>query len=68
MKKAGRKEKVIVMSGDPSDFRLLENDMPYIVSQFQKPFRIDNLVNAVAVATGCVDSLSQVGVRQTAMG
>lgn len=68
MKKAGRKEKVIVMSGDPSDFRLLGDDMPCIVSQFQKPFRIHNLVNAVAIATGCVEDVSQVGVRQTAMG
>ncbi|MEE4351298.1 MAG: response regulator [Desulfatiglans sp.] len=51
MKKADRKEKIIVMSADPSDMGLNEPDMPHVVSRLQKPFRIDNFLDVVIAAT-----------------
>jgi CheY-like chemotaxis protein len=51
MDKAGRKEKVIIMTGNPSDQRILLADMPRIVTQLLKPFRISNLLDVVIAAT-----------------
>jgi len=51
MKKEGRKEKIIIMTGDPSDQRLNDNDMPHIETQLQKPFRIDCFLDFVIAAT-----------------
>ena len=50
MKKAGRKEKVILMTGDPSDSRLREPDMPHVVTNLYKPFRIDSFLHVVNAA------------------
>jgi DNA-binding NtrC family response regulator len=51
MEKAGRKEKVIVMSGNPSDRRFHDAAaMPRVVSRLEKPFRMDLLVDAVMAA------------------
>jgi len=55
MKKAHRKEKVIVMSANPSDMGLNEPDMPHVVSRLEKPFRIENFLAAVIAATAGSD-------------
>jgi DNA-binding NtrC family response regulator len=52
MKKTGRSEKVIIMTGDPSDQRLLDPEIPDVVTRLLKPFRIDNFLNVVLSATG----------------
>ena len=51
MKKEGRKEKIIIMTGDPSDQRLADIDMPLIETQLLKPFRIDFFLDLVIAAT-----------------
>lgn len=55
MKKSGRKEKVIVMTGNPSALSFSDNEMPQIVSHLLKPFGVENLLNAVTSAMGGVD-------------
>ena len=51
MEKAGRKEMVIVMTGNPSDRRFHDAAaMPSVVSRLEKPFRMDILVDAVMAA------------------
>ena len=47
MKKAGRKEKVIVITADTLDRRLEDGELPSVLTQLQKPFRIDNFVEVV---------------------
>lgn len=47
MKKAGRKEKVIVITADTLDRRLEDSELPSVLTQLQKPFRIDNFVDVV---------------------
>lgn len=54
MKKTGRKEKIIVMTGNPSALRLSHGDMPPIVSKLPKPFKIDNLLDTVIAATAAM--------------
>ena len=51
MKRTHRKEKIIVMTADPSDMGLTQPDMPQVVSRLQKPFRIDNFLDVVIAAT-----------------
>ncbi len=55
MKKNGRKEKVIVMTGNPSALSFSDNEMPHIVSHLLKPFGVEKLLNAVISAMGGVD-------------
>ena len=50
IKKQGRKEKVIVMTGKPSDLVSLGLDMPQVVDFLQKPFKIENFVDIVSTA------------------
>jgi len=50
MQEAGRKEKVIIMTGDLSDGRLSGVQMPQVISRLQKPFRLDYLLNLVNAA------------------
>jgi DNA-binding NtrC family response regulator len=61
MKKAGRKEKIIVITGNLSDLSLAEKDMPPVVTQFQKPFKIDNFLETVAFAVSGTDRMRQAG-------
>ena len=68
MKKAGRKEKVIIMTANPSDPRLLDEDMPRVFTQLQKPFRIDNFLDIVIAAITGIASTPKIQTRQTAMG
>jgi DNA-binding NtrC family response regulator len=51
MEQASRRVKVIVMTADPTDRRLSEIRMPHIVTQLNKPFRMDNFLNVVIAAT-----------------
>ncbi|MBC8419608.1 MAG: response regulator [Desulfobacterales bacterium] len=52
MKMTGRTEKVIVMTGDPSNRRLLDKEIPPIVTRLLKPFGLENFLNVVIAATG----------------
>ena len=52
MKKTGRSEKVIVMTGNPSDHRLLDPEIPHGVTRLLKPFGIENFLNVVLSAIG----------------
>ncbi len=52
MKKTGRSEKVIIMTGDPSDCRLSDPEISHVVTRLLKPFRIDNFLNVVLTAIG----------------
>ncbi len=56
MKKTGRKEKVIIMTGSPSALRLSDNEMPFIVSQLPKPFGIKNFLSTVIAATASMEA------------
>lgn len=47
MKRAGRNEKIIVMTGTP---RTLGGDLPHVFEQLQKPFDFHSFVNVVAAA------------------
>lgn len=51
MKKEGRKEKIIIMTADPSDKRLYDNELPNIEVQLQKPFKMDFFLDLVIAAT-----------------
>ena len=55
MKKSGRKEKVIIMTGNPSTLGFLDKEMPHIVSQLLKPFGIDNFLSTVIAAMGSME-------------
>jgi CheY-like chemotaxis protein len=51
MEATRRKERVILMTADPTDRRLLEIKMPHVVSRLNKPFRMDNFLDSVIAAT-----------------
>ena len=49
MKKNGRKEKVMLISGAPVDNTLLEESMP-VFAHLRKPFRMNQLLDAFVSA------------------
>ena len=51
MRKAGREEKIIIMTGNPSDQRLMDEDMPQVVTRLSKPFGMEAFLNVVIAAT-----------------
>jgi len=51
MKKAGRKEKIIIMTANPLDKSQLDGEMPQIITQFCKPFNLNNFLKVVIKAT-----------------
>ncbi len=51
MEKAGRKEKVIIMTANPSEQTLSYEKMTRVITQIHKPFRIDNFIQLVTAAT-----------------
>jgi two-component system response regulator PilR (NtrC family) len=61
MKKAGRKEKIIVITGSPSDLCLSEKEMPPIVTQLHKPFMVDSFLEMVFFAMSGANSMSGAG-------
>lgn len=62
MKKIGRREKVIIMTGDPSDQRLSDTEIPNVVTRLLKPFAIENFLSVVLSAMG--NGLNGVGGKQ----
>jgi DNA-binding NtrC family response regulator len=62
MKKNGRSEKIIIMTGDPSDQRLSDTEIPNVVTRLLKPFGIENFLSVVFSATG--NGLDRVGGKQ----
>lgn len=54
MKWTDRREKVIIMTGDPSDQRLSDTDIPNVVTRLFKPFGMESFLSAVLAATGPV--------------
>jgi two-component system, response regulator, stage 0 sporulation protein F len=50
MKRAGRKEKIIIMTGSALAMDLPNEEMPMVVSRLQKPFRMSNLLDVVSAA------------------
>lgn len=59
MRKTGREEKIIIMTGNPSDQRLLDEDMPQVVTHLHKPFGIEKFLDVVIAATTNKDSAVQ---------
>jgi CheY-like chemotaxis protein len=51
MKKAGRLEKVIVMSGRPSQLMIRRADIPEVIVQLRKPFPATMLLEVIASAS-----------------
>lgn len=51
MKKTGRDEKIIIMTGNPADQRLSEKGLPHVENHLSKPFEIENFLNVVTAAT-----------------
>lgn len=50
MKKTGRKEKVIVMTGDSGDGAFISDDFPPVLNRLSKPFKIDHFIDVVTAA------------------
>ena len=50
MKKAGRREKVILMTGRPVDPITLNGDVPPVFTMLEKPFHIHNFLDVVSSA------------------
>jgi DNA-binding NtrC family response regulator len=50
MKKRGRREKVILISGEPVDHTSLNKESMPVFAQLKKPFRVDHLLNTVISA------------------
>jgi DNA-binding NtrC family response regulator len=67
MSKAGRQEKVIVMSGNSSDLGMSGVDMSHIVAQLQKPFPVHKFLDVVIAATGDTEAIPETDTSQSAM-
>jgi DNA-binding NtrC family response regulator len=50
MKRAGRKERVIIMTGDPFDPSELKDEIPPVSIQLKKPFQLNHFLEVVASA------------------
>lgn len=57
MKLAGRKEKVIIMTGSRLGKDLSEEEAPPVLMRLQKPFRVNKFLDAVIAATSAADAL-----------
>ncbi len=51
MHQTGREEKIIIMTGNPSDQRLMDKDLPQVVTHLHKPFGIEKFLDVVIAAT-----------------
>ena len=51
MRKTGREEKIIIMTGNPSDRRLRDEGLPQVVTCLSKPFEMQTFLNVVTAAT-----------------
>ncbi|MBW1666526.1 MAG: response regulator [Deltaproteobacteria bacterium] len=52
MKKEGRREKIIVMTGNSVDFSSIGNEIPPVAGFLRKPFQIPMFLKVVASALG----------------
>lgn len=52
MKKAGRKEKIVVMTGSAFDYSGLAKEIPLVCYQLKKPFKMDDFLKIVSSALG----------------
>ncbi|MBN1905407.1 MAG: response regulator [Deltaproteobacteria bacterium] len=52
MKKRGRREKVILISGEPVDHTSINKESMPVFAQLTKPFRVDHLLDTVISALG----------------
>ena len=52
MKKEGRKERVIIMSGEPFDESSIKKEIPQVLVQLKKPFHMNHLLKVVSSALG----------------
>jgi DNA-binding NtrC family response regulator len=58
MKRAGRKERVIILTGDHLDERFVDLEMPQVVTRLLKPIRLDRLLEIVSsVIAGGISGL-----------
>jgi two-component system, NtrC family, response regulator PilR len=48
MKTAGRKEKIVIMTGSALDETAVSKDIPHIYFQLRKPFKMNELLQAVS--------------------
>lgn len=67
MKRTGRKEKVIVMSGDSSKLTSLDAEMPHVVMKLQKPIRMDNFLDVVIAAMADKENAAKTEKMQTVL-
>ena len=51
MRRTGREEKIIIMTGNPSDQRLTDKDLPQVVTRLHKPFDMAKFLDVVIAAT-----------------
>jgi two-component system, chemotaxis family, chemotaxis protein CheY len=51
MRQTGREEKIIIMTGNPSDERLTDKDLPQVVTRLYKPFDMKEFLDVVIAAT-----------------
>ncbi len=63
MDQAGRKEKVIIISGSPLNWLIPVIDLPQVVSHLEKPFPISHFVEKVTAAVA-----DEAAVETTAIG
>jgi DNA-binding NtrC family response regulator len=64
MDKAGRKEKVILMTAHDLDHRVLGGSISRVITQFHKPFKIDNFLDVVIAATDNTEPLPRIADQQ----
>jgi DNA-binding NtrC family response regulator len=50
MKTAGRKEKIVIMTGSPVDRSVASGDIPHVYFQLLKPFKIKEFLQVVSAA------------------
>jgi len=48
MKTSGRKEKIVIMTGEYLDLSDMAKDMPFIYFQLRKPFKLDEFLQVVS--------------------
>ena len=51
MKKTGRDEKIIIMTGNPTDQKLSDKGLPHVEKHLFKPFGMENFLNVVTAVT-----------------
>jgi len=50
MKTAGRKEKIVIMTGGPLDKSVVSKEVPHIYFQLRKPFKMSEFLQVVSAA------------------